>query len=140
MVGRGIAPELPAPRRRFESGHGGIGRKRGHDSRPSRQRRFQADVRAGLRTAGRPGDSGRAEGRRRQPVMRPSIERRSSMRYRYLLGYLIAVAMVVGFGSTKVLAQADQGKKYAPPSLPKDHSKPAPRTADGHPDLSGMWI
>jgi hypothetical protein len=62
------------------------------------------------------------------------------MTYRYLLGYLIAAAMIVGFGSTRSFAQADQGKKYAPPSLPKDHSKPAPRTADGHPELSGMWI
>jgi hypothetical protein len=48
--------------------------------------------------------------------------------------------MIVGFGSTRTFAQADQGKKYAPPSLPKDHSKPAPRTADGHPNLSGRWI
>lgn len=33
-----------------------------------------------------------------------------------------------------------QGKKYSPPQLSKDRSKPAPRTAEGHPDLSGMWI
>ncbi len=65
------------------------------------------------------------------------------MKHLYLLGYLIAAAMITGVGSTRASAQADkdQGtKKYAPPSLPKDHSKPAPRTADGHPDLSGMWI
>jgi len=65
------------------------------------------------------------------------------MNHRYLLGYLIAATMITGVGSTRASAQADkdQGtKKYAPPSLPKDHSKPAPRTADGHPDLSGMWI
>jgi len=30
--------------------------------------------------------------------------------------------------------------KYAPPSLHSGASKPAPRSADGHPDLSGMWI
>ena len=65
------------------------------------------------------------------------------MKHRYLLGYLLAAAMIIGVGGTIASAQVDkdQGtKKYAPPSLPKDHSKLAPRTADGHPDLSGMWI
>ena len=65
------------------------------------------------------------------------------MKHRYLLGCLIAAAMIAGLSSTTASAQADrdQGtKKYAPPSLPTDHSKPAPRRADGHPDLSGMWI
>jgi hypothetical protein len=65
------------------------------------------------------------------------------MKHRYLLGCLIGAAMIVGLGFTTASAQADkdQGiKKYAPPSLSKDHSKPAPRAADGHPELSGMWI
>src|SRR5689334_200402 len=64
------------------------------------------------------------------------------MKHHYLLGSVIAAAMIAALCCAKVSAQAnqDQGKKYAPPSLPKDHSKPAPRAADGHPDLSGMWI
>ncbi len=65
------------------------------------------------------------------------------MRHHTLLGYVIAAAMIAAFGSSVVSAQTttDQGaRKYAPPALPKDHSKAAPRAADGHPDLSGMWI
>src|SRR5438132_492392 len=68
------------------------------------------------------------------------------MKHRYLLGYLIAAAVITGVGSTRASAQADkdQGtKKYAPPSLPKDHSKPAPRTADGrphNPDADPSWM
>jgi hypothetical protein len=62
------------------------------------------------------------------------------MKYRYLLGYLLTVATIVVLSSAITFAQAKQEKKYAPPALPKDHSKPVPRTADGHPDLSGMWI
>src|SRR5437879_9249685 len=65
------------------------------------------------------------------------------MKHRYCLGCLSAAARIAGRSATTASAQADkdQGtKKYAPPSLPTDHSKPAPRTADGHPDLSGMWI
>lgn len=65
------------------------------------------------------------------------------MKLGYLLGYLIAAAMIAGGAFTAASAQADkdQGtKKYAPPSVSKDHSKPAPRAADGHPDLGGMWI
>src|SRR5579863_4250927 len=65
------------------------------------------------------------------------------MKRHYLLGSLLAAVLIGGFVSTPSSAQADkdQGtKKYAPPALTKDHSKPTPRTADGHPDLSGMWI
>src|SRR5205807_1196100 len=45
------------------------------------------------------------------------------MKHRYLLGCLIAAAMIAGLSSTTASAQADkdQGtKKYAPPSLPTD--------------------
>jgi hypothetical protein len=63
------------------------------------------------------------------------------MKHHHLLGCLLAAAMFAGLASVAAFAQADQGaKKYAPPALSKDHSKPAPRAADGHPDLSGMWI
>ena len=38
-------------------------------------------------------------------------------------------------------SQAAEGsKKYESPHFHKGASKPTPRTADGHPDLSGMWI
>ena len=65
------------------------------------------------------------------------------MKHHHVLGYLLAAAMVAAVCAASASAQADkdQGtKKYAPPALSKDHSKPTPRTADGHPDLSGMWI
>src|SRR5258708_33823887 len=35
---------------------------------------------------------------------------------------------------------AKSTRQYAPPPLPSGPSRPAPRTADGHMDLSGMWI
>jgi hypothetical protein len=65
------------------------------------------------------------------------------MKLHHVLGYLLAAAMIASVCVASAAAQADkdQGtKKYAPPTLSKDHSKAAPRTADGHPDLSGMWI
>lgn len=65
------------------------------------------------------------------------------MKHHHVLGCLLAAAMIasVCVGSAAAQAGKDQGtKKYAPPALSKDHSKPTPRTADGHPDLSGMWI
>jgi hypothetical protein len=63
------------------------------------------------------------------------------MKHHHLLGCLLAAAIVAGLVSVTAFAQAEQGvKKYAPPALSKDHSKPAPHAADGHPDLSGMWI
>jgi hypothetical protein len=64
------------------------------------------------------------------------------MKNRHVLGFLIAAA-VANVCAASASAQADKNqetKKYAPPALSKDHSKPTPRTADGHPDLSGMWI
>jgi len=63
------------------------------------------------------------------------------MKHHHVLGYLLAAAMIAGVCVVSAAAQTDkdQGtKKYAPPALSKDHSKTAPRTADGHPDLSGM--
>ena len=65
------------------------------------------------------------------------------MRHHGLLGYVLLAALVTALGTAVALAQTttEEGtKKYAPPSVSKDHSKPAPRTADGHPVLSGMWI
>jgi len=64
------------------------------------------------------------------------------MKNRHVLGFLIAAA-ATSVWAASASAQADKNqetKKYAPPALSKDHSKPTPRTADGHPDLSGMWI
>jgi hypothetical protein len=65
------------------------------------------------------------------------------MKHHHVLGCLLAAAMVASVCAASASAQADKNqetKKYAPPALSKDHSKPTPRTADGHPDLSGMWI
>jgi hypothetical protein len=65
------------------------------------------------------------------------------MKLHHVLGCLLAAAMVASVCAASASAQADKNqetKKYAPPALSKDHSKPTPRTADGHPDLSGMWI
>jgi hypothetical protein len=65
-------------------------------------------------------------------------------RHSDLLGYLVFAAAAVFTVSASARSNqnsaAPQGKKYAPPKLSSDRSKPAPRAADGHPDLSGMWI
>jgi len=42
--------------------------------------------------------------------------------------------------NNSALEGAKSTRQYAPPSLPSGPSRPAPRTADGHVDLSGMWI
>src|ERR1700675_3741576 len=61
----------------------------------------------------------------------------------FLRKSLTAAASVVVVWSVASIPSAAQTKnttQYAPPSLPSGPSKPTPRTADGHPDLSGMWI
>src|SRR5580704_10915815 len=50
------------------------------------------------------------------------------------------VVVVWNLASSPAAAQTKNTKQYAPPALPSGPSKPTPRTADGHPDLSGMWI
>jgi len=74
------------------------------------------------------------------------------MKRYFLTRSLIAVASVMFIWSVASVSSAAQTKKnsapegakstkqYAPPPLPSGPSKPAPRTADGHVDLSGMWI
>lgn len=49
------------------------------------------------------------------------------------LAYSIAAVVIAAF---PVAAQSGRGKQTAPPA---GKSAPAPRTADGHPDLSGYW-
>jgi hypothetical protein len=51
-----------------------------------------------------------------------------------------SVVVVWNLASSPAAAQTKNTKQYAPPALPSGPSKPTPRTADGHPDLSGMWI
>jgi hypothetical protein len=55
---------------------------------------------------------------------------------------VVASAMFIWNVASLPCAAQDSksAKQYAPPPLPSGPSKPAPRKADGHVDLSGMWI
>jgi hypothetical protein len=53
---------------------------------------------------------------------------------------LLAVNCAPAAAQTKAPAQGSGGAKYNAPALHKGQSKPAPRSADGHVDFSGMWI
>ena len=73
-----------------------------------------------------------------------------SMKRRYAVGVLIVVAVgivLLRFATTPALGQGEQGIDLvsAVPSVPvhspfsREDVAPAPRNADGHPDLNGMW-
>ena len=62
------------------------------------------------------------------------------MKRHYPLGYFVAAAFALGMISASAGAQTDSAKKYAAPKLSSERTKPAPRAADGHVDLSGMWL
>ena len=60
------------------------------------------------------------------------------MKHHYPFAYFVAAtAFALGMIPASAAAQA---KKYDAPKLSTEHSKPAAHTADGHVDLSGMWI
>jgi hypothetical protein len=56
------------------------------------------------------------------------------------LAILCAMSAKPAAAQDKASAQNPTEKKYTPPALHKGDSKPAPHAADGHVDLSGMWI
>jgi hypothetical protein len=63
------------------------------------------------------------------------------MKHRYPLAcFAAAAAFTLGMISASASAQTDSTKKYAAPKLSSERTKPAPHTADGHVDLSGMWL
>ena len=55
-----------------------------------------------------------------------------------LVGATAAIAVMLNLGSTSALAQAGRGKGKGA-AVSSEPPKPMPRTADGHPDLSGYW-
>ena len=64
-------------------------------------------------------------------------------RHHPLAYFMVSAVTVLGMIPAFAAAQTDGNqapKKYTTPKLSSEHSKPAPHTADGHVDLSGMWL
>ena len=69
------------------------------------------------------------------------------MKRNHFLGLLVVAAAAWWLASAtpaiaqnKNSAKSSSDSKYNPPALHKGASGPAPHAADGHVDLSGMWI